>query len=186
MAHVIPPLDSWPHLHQQGLCLKPISDQCCWSGYPTEFHSCSLGRAGEQHWEFCRDEDHAGPSYLALHSPLCHTELRGHPAPGDRAAKRAGEAPNRQGKSPLHPQTPPAPPSCSSASTHLHPIIPKLPHSSATQKQGGAGAQLMLPPAVTGKLEWPMCRPCAPAAQLMLPEEMNGMVLGSATSYLPL
>lgn len=33
MIHIIPPLDRWPHLYQQGLCPKPISDQCCWSGY---------------------------------------------------------------------------------------------------------------------------------------------------------
>lgn len=92
------------------------------------------------------------------------------------------------GKAGAHPthKHPPAPPYCSNASTHLHPIIPKLTqhsklaYSSVTQKQAGAGAQFMLPPAVIRKLKG------GPRADHVLLEEMNGMFLGSATSYLPL
>lgn len=155
---------------------------------PTRFNwaSCSLDRAGEQCWEFCRDEDHAAPSYLALRSPLCRTELRGHPAPGDRAGNQAGETPSRQGRSPPYPKTP------SSTTQLLQCLHPPASHHPKADPALKAGPRLCYPKAgsswspvhtpscsyweVKG---WPTSRPCA--------AEGDGWVfLGSATSYLPL
>lgn len=129
-----------------------------------------MGRAGEQRWDFCRDEDHAGASYLALRSPPSHTELRGHPAPGGRAAKGAGEVGrDRAGFTPM-PSKNPASPICLNGSTPLSPIVPVTPHCSKLP-HGRTWNPVHAPPPYWGYREgqrWPMNSPHAPAARLVL------------------